>query len=103
MVRVETSTQDEKELQDAGLAAVSNTIRGDLPEGLVAAAQQRLWSHSRSIDADHLFTYFETGTIGTVPDADGPSIPAPTDHHAWMPTSANPITHAWLMAQVRAT
>lgn len=100
-VLVASSTEGEAQLRAAGLPVVSNTIRGDLPLSQAVPSQQSLWDEATSTDAEHLFTYYEVGSVGTVPDADGPSIAPPTDHNAWMPAYANPVTHAWLMAQQR--
>jgi len=87
-------------LERLGVDVVQREWPGNLPLPEATARQTEQWNAARDTGAHHLVTIFPTGTTGTPPDADGPSIPL-NGHFSWVPAYNNPVTHDWLMSQVR--
>lgn len=87
-------------LEELGVDVVQRRWAGNLPLAEATALQTEQRRAAQDIGAHHLVTIFEEGTTGTPPDADGPSIPL-SGHFSWVPAYNNPVTHDWLMSQVR--
>lgn len=91
-----------KTLDALGASVIERNWAGNLPEDQAVALQTEQWAAAKHAGAVHQFTYFNPQTTGTAPDADGPSI-ACAGHFSWVPTYNNPVTHDWLMSQVRSS
>lgn len=87
-------------LESAGATVIERTWAGNLALAEATALQTEQWNAARDSGAIHLATYYNAGTTGTPPDADGPSISL-NGHFSWVPAYNNPVTHDWMFAQVR--